>query len=632
MNESEFSYAFDFDPQNKPIIKVIGVGGGGSNAVNFMYDQGIKDVDFVIVNTDHQALRQSAVPNKIQIGSKMTEGLGAGANPERGRDAALESEDDIREMLSDNTKMVFVTAGMGGGTGTGAAPVIARIAKELGILTVGIVTAPFSFEGPRRRKEAEAGIEEMKRVCDSVLIILNDKLREIFGDLKMSAAFAQADNVLSTGAKGIAEIITLHGVVNVDFEDVKTVIQNAGTAVMGMAITNGEHRAIKAAEESLASPLLNNRNINGAQKILVSLVTSSEHELRLAELEKIMDYLQSNAGGSADVILGHGIDQSMDENLRMTVIATGFDKSEEEVDFGNVKVIDLDRSALSPTIVLSTQPVPAVHSGPASPHQITRIQTGTPATTQPQQASQAPTPQFVEATAQFSPPQQNTSNTQQQQGNPFQAPLAGPTGLPAMGQQLPLFSNPLSSDAFHNQQLHAQQQYEQEQYQLQQQQQLAKTNQPGYYAQPTDQQNHNQNPGHNLEQPQQRPQTANSQPQAPFNPPASLPLPQRRPLHTSSQPMPSTSGSGLSSPDNVLELQRKRQQLIEESMERANRIQRTGRPDNAYPLDNYEKPAYLRQNIPLTDIPSSEQANISRYALNEEELVSNNKFLHDNVD
>ncbi|MCS6794717.1 MAG: cell division protein FtsZ [Raineya sp.] len=320
------SYTFvKQNPQGKSIIKVIGVGGGGSNAVNHMFNRGIKDVEFVVCNTDAQALNASPVPTKLQIGINLTEGLGAGANPEKGREAALESREDIRELLANHTKMVFVTAGMGGGTGTGAAPVIAQIARDLGILTVGIVTAPFSFEGRKKIEQAKQGIEELRKYCDTLIIISNDKLKEIYGNLTISNAFAQADNILLTAAKSIAELITVHGYVNVDFEDVKTIMSNSGTAVMGSAKAEGEDRALKAVEEALNSPLLNNRDIRGAKKMLVSVMSSDKAELRLEEFTTVMDYITDKIGGEAEnVIWGQGIDPTLGDAIRVTVIATGF--------------------------------------------------------------------------------------------------------------------------------------------------------------------------------------------------------------------------------------------------------------------------------------------------------------------
>ena len=335
-------YSFDIPKHHKSIIKVIGVGGGGSNAVNHMYSQGIKDVEFVVCNTDSQALMISPVPSRLQIGLNLTEGLGAGANPEKGMNAALESKEDIRNLLSEDTKMIFITAGMGGGTGTGAAPVIARVARELGILTVGIVTAPFSFEGKKKMRQAEEGINELKENCDTVLVILNDKLREIYGNLPIRNAFAQADNVLTTAAKGIAEIITVPGYVNVDFEDVKTVMSSSGSAVMGSATTEGENRAIRAAEEALASPLLNEKDILGAQKVLLSIISGEEAELQMDELSEITDYITEMAGEEAEVIFGHGIDADLGECIRVTVIATGFDHHSETISIKKNRVIHLE--------------------------------------------------------------------------------------------------------------------------------------------------------------------------------------------------------------------------------------------------------------------------------------------------
>lgn len=347
MFEPVTGYKFDLPKHHKSIIKVIGVGGGGSNAVNHMYKQGIKDVEFVVANTDLQALNGSPVPHKLQLGVTLTEGLGCGANPEVGRAAAIESKEQIRELLA-GTKMVFVTAGMGGGTGTGAAPVIAKIAKDMDILTVGIVTVPFSFEGKKKLAQAELGIEAFRASCDTVLVILNDKLREIYGNLSIGQAFGEADNVLTTAAKGIAEIITLAGYVNVDFQDVRTVMSDAGAAVMGTAETRGDTRAMKAAQQALASPLLDNHDIMGSKKILLSIISGEEAELQMDELTTITEYIQGQAGDDAEVIFGHGVDAGLGDRIRVTVIATGFAserktaaKKEEK------KVHELDRSQIS---------------------------------------------------------------------------------------------------------------------------------------------------------------------------------------------------------------------------------------------------------------------------------------------
>ncbi len=314
---------FEIQTPKSSIIKVIGVGGGGSNAVNFMYKQGIKDVDFIVCNTDAQALLKSPVPTKIQLGTTLTEGLGAGNKPEQGKEAAVENLQDIEEFLDNGTKMVFITAGMGGGTGTGAAPIIAETAKEKGILTVGIVTIPFKFEGKRRIIQAIEGIKELKQHVDSLLVINNEKLRDLHADLGIGEAFAKADNILTIAAKGIAEIITVHGYVNVDFADVKTVMTNSGVSIMGTGKAEGEGRALKAVNEAIESPLLNSNNIKGATNILLS-ITSGSIDATMNEVAEISDFVQDEAGMSADVITGINFDETLGESIAVTVIATGF--------------------------------------------------------------------------------------------------------------------------------------------------------------------------------------------------------------------------------------------------------------------------------------------------------------------
>jgi cell division protein FtsZ len=356
---------FNLPKEESSIIKVIGVGGGGSNAVNHMYRQGIRGVDFVVCNTDQQALDMSPVPKKIALGSSLTEGRGAGAQAEVGRNAAIENLDDIKEILGTDTKMVFITAGMGGGTGTGAAPVIAEAARELGILTVGIVTIPFGFEGKKRKLQASLGLEELKKHVDTVLIISNDKLREMYGNLKLSEAFGQADDVLSIAAKGIAEIITVEGYVNVDFEDVRTVMTKSGVAIMGSATTSGENRAIKAVEQALASPLLNDNNIFGASNILL-YINSGKDEVTMDEVAEITDYIQEEAGMDADVIWGNGTDEEMGDKLTLTIIATGFSGEKLEKVTGQENVIrhTLDtRPTRTETPVAKTEEKPSIPSG-----------------------------------------------------------------------------------------------------------------------------------------------------------------------------------------------------------------------------------------------------------------------------
>lgn len=318
---------FDLPKEKSSIIKVIGIGGGGSNAVNHMYSQRIEGVNFIICNTDAQAIANSPVPNKIQLGPHLTQGLGAGANPEIGKQATEESFEEIKKILEVNTKMAFITAGMGGGTGTGGAPIIARICKELGILTVGIVTTPFSYEGKKRMLQADEGVQRLKEYVDTLLIISNDKLRQKFGDLKFKAAFEKADNVLATAAKCITDVINSTGQINVDFADVCTVMRNGGVAILGASIAEGENRAQRAIEDALTSPLLNDNDIRGAKWILINISSSEgEFEHTLDEMDIIQAYVQSQAGEDCDVILGVGYDQTLDRKLGVTIIATGFEQ------------------------------------------------------------------------------------------------------------------------------------------------------------------------------------------------------------------------------------------------------------------------------------------------------------------
>jgi cell division protein FtsZ len=316
---------FDMPPQKSNIIKVLGFGGGGGNAVNHMYNQSIQNVDFIVCNTDAQALAISPVPNKIQLGPHLTSGLGAGANPNVGKQATEESLEEIRSILELNTKMAFITAGMGGGTGTGGAPIVSRICKELGILTVGIVTTPFSFEGPKRMAQAQAGIAELKQHVDTLLVISNDKLRHQFGNLKMREAFSKADDVLSTAARCITDVINTVGQMNVDFNDVCTVMKDGGVAILGSAQASGDNRAIQAIEEAVNSPLLNDNDISGAKWILLNITSSEgDHEYSMDEVEIIQNYLLQQTGADTDIILGMGFDESLGDKLGITIIATGF--------------------------------------------------------------------------------------------------------------------------------------------------------------------------------------------------------------------------------------------------------------------------------------------------------------------
>lgn len=332
---------FEMLKEKSSIIKVIGVGGGGGNAVNHMYRQGITGVDFIICNTDAQALELSPIPNKVQLGASLTEGMGAGSMPEVGKNSAIENIEDIKRMLGPNTKMLFITAGMGGGTGTGASPIIAKAAKEMDILTVGIITTPFSFEGRRRKTQAEVGLEEFKKYVDSYLVISNDRLREIFGNLTLGSAFAQADNILTTAAKGIAEIITIPGYINVDFKDVRTVMKESGVAIMGSYAAEGENRALRAVEGALASPLLKDNEIEGARYILLN-ISSGDKEVTMDEVSIITDYIQQEAGLAADLIWGNCTDELLGDKISVTIIATGFQTMEERaVEKSQVRKVSL---------------------------------------------------------------------------------------------------------------------------------------------------------------------------------------------------------------------------------------------------------------------------------------------------
>lgn len=339
---------FEIPKNQSSIIKVIGVGGGGGNAVNYMYNLGIDGVDFIVCNTDSQALAQSPVPNKIQLGPHLTQGLGAGANPEIGKQAGEESVDEISKILKVNTRMAFITAGMGGGTGTGGAPIISKVCRELGILTVGIVTTPFAYEGRKRLKQAQEGIASMREHVDTILIISNDKLRQQYGNLPFTQAFSKADNVLATAAKCITDLITVDGKVNLDFNDVQTVMKNGGVAILGSAHASGEGRARQAVEEALSSPLLNDSEIEGAQWILLNVTSAAgDHEHTLDELEIIQGYVQQQAGNTCDIILGMGHDPNLGEEISVTIIATGFHHHEI-----NTEVLDQKKQPAPEKIVV----------------------------------------------------------------------------------------------------------------------------------------------------------------------------------------------------------------------------------------------------------------------------------------
>ena len=334
MGENENIIDFNLPKNQSSVIKVIGIGGGGGNAINYMYENGIKGVDFAVCNTDTQALEASPIPVKIQLGESLTNGLGAGSNPQVGKEAAIESIDRINELLDSNTNMLFITAGMGGGTGTGAAPVIAKAARDKGILTVGVVTMPFETEGGRRHDHAKVGLEELRANVDTLLVINNQKLLEVHGDLKLRQAFSKANEVLNTATKGIAEVITQHLTVNIDLSDARLVLQDSGTAIMGQAEAEGENRAVEAVKNALDSPLLNDNDIYGSKHVLLKIVTgdSEEDEISMNELKLITDTIQKQAGNNVNIINGVGTDSSLGSKLSVTVIATGFDVKEEEVE------------------------------------------------------------------------------------------------------------------------------------------------------------------------------------------------------------------------------------------------------------------------------------------------------------
>ena len=526
-------YKFDLPKNNKSIIKVIGVGGGGSNAVNHMYNQGIKDVEFVVVNTDAQALKSSPVPLKLQLGANLTEGLGAGANPEKGRNAALESKEEIRDLLSDNTKMVFITAGMGGGTGTGAAPVIAKIAKDMDILTVGIVTAPFVFEGKKKMVAAQRGIEELRANCDTVLVILNDKLREIYGNLAIRQAFGKADNILTTAAKSIAEIITVHQDVNVDFEDVKTVMKDAGAAVMGSATEEGEERAIKAAEKAIASPLLNNVDITGAQKILLSIMSGEEEELSMDELSDITEYIQERAGEMAEVIFGQGIDPDLKKGIRVTVIATGFeaDSLTDDDAFAAKKQEEDNAKKL---IHLESGKTSRIEEEPAKPGQT-----------------------FT-----------------------FSIQKAAPTASNGSSYEMERKSEP--------------------------------SEQPS------------------VPQPEQRmpQQESDNRPVAP-EPRKVMSLFQKEEIN---RPSIAKKEEASYNHDYYEEIKEKAMRRAHERFEKLRQMRALNQTPEEF-KEKMETPAYMRKNVKLQDVRHSSESNISKYNLNDEnEILGNNRFLHDNVD
>ncbi len=615
------TYSFELPPQNKSIIKVIGVGGGGSNAVNHMYSQGIKDVEFFVCNTDLQALHSSPVPNKIQIGSTLTQGLGAGANPEKGKNAAIESKEDIRDVLSEDTRMLFITAGMGGGTGTGAAPEIAKVAKELGILTVGIVTQPFGFEGRKKIKLAEQGLADLRQNCDTVLVILNDKLREVYSNLTLSNAFAQADNVLTTAAKSIAEIITLPGYINVDFEDVKTVMANSGAAVMGSARAEGDQRSRRAAEMALSSPLLDNVNIRGAQKILLSIKSGTKKEIQMEELDEITSFIHDECGQDAEMIFGHGIDEDLQESVMVTVIATGFKGANEgnfsEEDEVEVKrVIDLESSR---RVRLEKEP-PKPPMGPAErlPNPYDNGNADEPDAASPPPSPRRETNWTSESATRSSSngvlPNRVPSNGVPSNGVPPDSESSA--DIPSSDSSHPDSPNPTYRWGSREPLDDASSEETPDDYD--------KVDTPAPSADRYDRSweiGPTNNQDTRLDDQDEDERFASESDRRRFDP----------------------DHSDSSEPEEEYLFQRelspRKKTLMEEAYQR--KLKLRGRksissPDSnqeQFQKENFSQPAYLRKNVHLYSTPPSNDQNVSRYSLDDESnIVGNNRFLHDNVD
>lgn len=570
MFEPGSTYKFDLPKRSKSIIKVIGVGGGGSNAVNHMYRQGIKDVEFVVCNTDMQALNSSPVPTKLQIGVTLTEGLGCGANPKVGRAAAIESKELIRDML-EGTKMVFITAGMGGGTGTGAAPVIAKIAKDMDILTVGIVTMPFGWEGKKKYAHAQHGIDQLRSACDTVLVILNDQVRSMFGNLAISSAFGQADNVLTTAAKGIAEIITLSGYVNVDFQDVRTVMRNAGAAVMGSAETSGQDRAIRAAQQALESPLLDNRDIMGAKRILLSIISGDEAELQMDELSMITEYIQGQAGDECEVIFGHGLDSTLGEKIRVTVIATGFAQEVKTPKKVEKKVVDLETPFIEEVKVVD-------NTVNERNHDVELKVVNTPEVVEPEEGDgpmlKTELPSFFDE-----PVQPVKSDTQFIPDVPFEVNFPEPEEKSKSGNSLEekSFTYDLFSDMekepvakFHEDEL------------------KDDFNDEGLFTEDDE-------------------------------------------FEIGKE----TSSDQVIDEDGMLQHRNTKARLEQQRLERTAKLKAVKKQEMSKEEfnDKWHKAAYVRRGVKMENVPHSSESYISRYNLNDDNnLLGNNKFLHDNVD
>ena len=593
---------FDLPQNPGSPIKVIGVGGGGSNAVNYMHQQGINGVDFIICNTDNQALEASSVPTRIQLGTTLTAGQGAGSIPETGKNAAIENLDDVLVQLNDNTTMVFVTAGMGGGTGTGAAPVIAKACKDLGILTVGIVTVPFNFEGKRRATQAAEGLEDMRAAVDTLLIIRNDKLRELFGNLTLKKAFSNADEVLCTAAKGIAEVITLTGDINVDMNDVKTVMRDSGAAIMGAGAASGDGRAMTAVTEALESPLLNDSDITGANFVLLNITYGTE-EVLMDEISEITDYIQDQAGATAEVIWGYGHDASLEDKICVTVIATGFETNTELPEGPVVSKMRLDTEVREITAPLNgpLAPQPFTSSeapAEAEPHLKTDVPTnvGEPEVLTQQWNAEDITAETPSAALDLfgSPNQETTEEVRLRheealpEGTPVEesAPAESQVGHFTMldldaATDAPLIPEQMGEVSFTNEQVD--------------------TPENGPAEQPT--------------------------PAAP----ASDPTPEAAPASTAPSPAPTPAPAPAPQ-----ELQTGAQELAQRNARRQQSIEaytkRLRTPSGLTELEN--EPAYKRRNITLAPTPASDESQATRLSIDEETggLKTDNPYLHDNVD
>ncbi|MGK6350828.1 cell division protein FtsZ [Parapedobacter sp. DT-150] len=571
------SFKFEMLKEQSAIIKVIGVGGGGGNAVNHMYKQGISGVDFIVCNTDAQALELSPIPNKVQLGASLTEGMGAGADPTVGENSAIESIEDIKRMLGSNTKMLFITAGMGGGTGTGASPVLAKAAKELGILTVAIVTTPFAFEGKRRRTQAEEGLDELRKYVDSFLVISNDRLRDIFGNLTMTAAFAKADDILTTAAKGIAEIITIPGYVNVDFKDVRTVMNDSGVAIMGNAIAEGEQRALRAVEGALASPLLKDNEIEGARYILLN-ITSGKQEVTMDEVTVITDYIQGKAGLSADLIWGNCISDSLENELSVTIIATGFQTAEER---------KLERENERIEIPLTPEEPKAPYVKPINQfvQKETNASDAEPAI-KPAAERNAPQPTVQQADL-FSTP--SSSKPQLRNSTPDKDGIIRHTLAPQADE--PSNEEPVSDG------------YE-----------VKVAPSPFQFELPTVSE-----------------EVADEQPQA------THPQEEAHPMTNPVSPAPATAAEASIGADAHKTPEFVEEQLLK-TKERILRLKELSmKLKSANGLQELEtEPAYRRKQMALDDVPHSSESQVSRFTLSTEEGITeirpNNSFLHDNVD